>query len=230
MKKLGLVGGMGPESTLVYYQGIVQGVRAKSGRDAFPPLTIESVDVYRVLGYCAKQQYTELKRYLLSALQNLSAAGADFAALAANTPHIVFDELEKESPLPLTSIVTATQKEASRRQLKKIGLLGTIFTMTGAFFKKPFADNGIKIITPTPSEMEVVNEKIAHELELGIVKPDTLALFQMIIQRMQNEDQIQALVLGCTELPLLLNEQTAGLPCLDTLQIHIRELVDSIIL
>ncbi len=229
MKKLGLIGGMGPESTIPYYHDIVYGVQEALGESVFPELTIESVNVFKVLGLCKEQKYDELTAYLMGAIDNLAKSGADFAALSANTPHIVFDRLKEQSPIPLISIVEATCEDAKRRGLKKIGLLGTIFTMAGEFFKAPFIENGIEVIVPTESEMELINEKISAELELGIVKDETLTAFQQIITRMRDEDGIEAIVLGCTELPLLLNDEASPVSCLDTMQIHIQAIVETIL-
>ena len=229
MKKLGLIGGMGPESTIPYYHDIVYGVQEAIGEQEFPELTIESVNVFKVLGLCGEQKYDELTEYLMRAIDNLAKSGADFAALSANTPHIVFDRLKEQSPIPLISIVEATCKEAQKREVKKIGLLGTIFTMTGEFFKTPFVENGIDIVVPTQEEMNLINERISTELELGIVKEETLDDFQQIITRMRDEDGIEAVVLGCTELPLLLNDEVSPVPCLDTMQIHIQTIVKAIL-
>lgn len=229
MKKLGLVGGMGPESTIPYYHDIVYGVQKAVGKSFFPELTIESVDVFRVLRLCGEKRYDELTEYLIRAINNLAESGADFAALSANTPHIVFDKLKEQSPVPLISIVEATCEEAKRRGLKKIGLLGTIFTMTEEFFKAPFVKNGIQVIIPTETEMDLINDKISTELELGIVKEESLLSFQKIISRMKNEDGIEAIVLGCTELPLLLNDKVTSVPCLDTMQIHISSIINCIL-
>lgn len=146
MKKLGLVGGMGPESTIPYYRDIVYGVQEVLSKPMFPALSIESVNVFKVLELCGEKKYDELTEYLMSAINNLSNSGADFAALSANTPHIVFDRLNEQSPIPLISIVEATCEEANRRGLKKIALLGTIFTMTGEFFKTPFEKTEFKLL------------------------------------------------------------------------------------
>lgn len=229
MKKFGLVGGMGPESTIPYYHDIVYGVQEALGELIFPELSIESVNVFEVLRLCGEKQYDKLTEYLMGAINNLAKSGADFAALSANTPHIVFDKLKEQSPILLISIVEATCEEAKLRGLKKIGLLGTIFTMTGEFFKAPFVKNGIQIIVPTESEIELVNDKISTELELGIVKEETLLFFQKVISRMKNEDGIEAIVLGCTELPLLLNDEVSPVLCLDTMQIHVRSIVKTIV-
>lgn len=227
MKKLGLVGGMGPESTIPYYHDIVYGVEKRVGK--FPNLAIESVSVFDILRLCGEQSYDELTDYLLRAVNNLARGGAEFAVLSANTPHIVFDRLREHAPIPLISIVEAACDEAERRNLKKIGLLGTIFTMTGDFFKQPFLRKHIEIVAPSDTEMQYVNEKIASELERGIVKSGTLESFVKIISRMREEEQIEAVVLGCTELPLLLNDEVSPVPCLDTMQIHIQAIINEII-
>lgn len=229
MKKLGLVGGMGPESTIPYYHDIVYGVQEALGTSAFPELSIESINVFKLLQLCNDKDFDALTDYLMRAINNLEKSGAEFGALSANTPHIVFDRLNALSPIPLISIVEATCEEAQRRGLKKIGLLGTIFTMTGTFFKAPFLKKGIEVVIPSEREIEIINNKISTELELGIVKEETLLLFQQTINRMKTEDDIEAIVLGCTELPLLLNDEVSAVPCLDTMQIHINAIVKTIL-
>lgn len=229
MKKLGLVGGMGPESTIPYYHDIVYGVQDKVGKNFFPNLTIESVNVFDVLRLCSEEKYDELTDYLMRAIINLINSGADFIALSANTPHIVFDRLKEQSTVPLVSIIEATRDEAIRLNKNKLGLFGTIFTMKGDFFKSPFVNSNIEIIIPTEEEMELINHKISSELELGIVKEETLIGFQKIIERMKRDSGIEAIILGCTELPLLLNDEVSPVPCLDTMKIHINALVEMIV-
>lgn len=229
MKKLGLVGGMGPESTIPYYHDIVYGVQDKVGKDFFPNFTIESVNVFDVLRLCGEQKYDELTDYLMKAIDNLVNSGCDFAALSANTPHIVFDKLQERSNIPLVSIVETAKDEAVRLNMRKLGLLGTVFTMEGDFFKTPFCCHDIEIVTPTAEEMAYINRKISSELELGVIKPETLEGFQKMIKRMKEDDGIEAVILGCTELPLLLNDKVSPVPCLDTMKIHVRALVDMIV-
>ena len=229
MKKLGLVGGMGPESTIPYYHDIVYGVQNRLGEKFFPNLTIESVNVFDVLRLCNEQKYDELTDYLMQAIKSLIKSGADFIALSANTPHIVFDRLKEQSTVPLVSIVEVTRDEAIRLNKRRVGLLGTIFTMTDDFFKKPFYNSDIEIIIPTAEEMEYINCKISSELELGIIRKETLEGFQKIIKRMTEEESIEAIILGCTELPLLLNDEVSPVPCLDTMKIHIQHLIDWIV-
>lgn len=228
MKKLGLVGGMGPESTIPYYHDIVYGVKERAGADFFPNLSIESVNVFDVLRLCSEQRYDELAEYLMCAINALVNSGADFVALCANTPHIVFDRLQDKSAVPLVSIIDATRDEAIRLNKHKLGLLGTVFTMTGDFFRKPFERSGIEIVVPTMEEMEFVNQKISSELELGIVNLETLRAFQNMIGRMKTDSGIEGIILGCTELPLLLNDEVSPVPCLDTMKIHIDRLIQMI--
>lgn len=229
MKKVGLVGGMGPLSTIPYYHDIVYGVRARTRDDFFPDLTVESINVFEILDMCGRGDYAAVTRRLLGAVENLARTGCDFAVLTANTSHIVFDELERLSPVPLLSIVEATCRAACRRGLSAVGLLGTTFTMTQDFYKKPFVREGIKVAVPSTDEMEYVNRAITDELELGIVRSETLERFRQIIGRMEREAGIESVILGCTELPLLLNDGNSPVPCLDTVAIHVAEIVDTIL-
>lgn len=229
MKKLGLVGGMGPQSTIPYYHDIVYGVQERTARDFFPNLTIESVNCFDVLKMCADERYDDITAYLLRAIENLHRAGAEFAALTANTAHIVFDDLARRSPIPLVSIIESTCAEASRRGYRRVGLLGTIFTMTRDFYKKPFFRDGIGVVIPRGDDLQLVDNRITSELEYGIVKLSTLAEFQRIIDDMKAQDGIEAVILGCTELPLILSDEVSPLPVLDTVKIHTADLISKIL-
>lgn len=227
MRKLGLIGGTGPESTVPYYRGIVFAVQRETGN--FPPLTIESVSVFDVLRLCGAGEYEKLTGYLLEAVRNLAGAGAEVAALTGNTPHIVFDRLQALSPIPLVSMVEATCRETVRRGLDRVGLLGTIFTMEEEFFRVPFREQGIQVAVPTRAEREYLNRVIADELELGTVREVSRARVLAMVERMAREDGIQAVILGCTELPMLLSDRNSPVPCLDTMEIHINTLVGEIL-
>lgn len=226
MKKLGLIGGTGPESTVPYYRGVVYGVYERTGR--FPNLTIESVSVFDVLDFCRRKDYGRLLDYLATAVKALAAAGAECAALTGNTPHIVFPQLQARSPIPLVSMVEAACREAERRGLKKLGLLGTAFTMEEPFFKTPFLDRGIGIVIPSPEERCLIDGTISRELELGIVTPEAQKGFDAILRRLREEENIEAAVLGCTELPMLYQNRLSPVPLLDTMEVHIRALIDEI--
>lgn len=229
MKKLGLIGGMGPQSTMPYYMGIVYGVQEKTSKDFFPNLTIESLNVFEILKMIGDGRLEELTDHFVNALENLKKAGADFAALTANTAHIVFDQLEKRSPLPLVSIIDSTCDEALKRGYSRIGLLGTRFTMEQEFYRKPFIENGIEIIIPDNKEREFINDRISSELEFGTVNAETQREFINIIKRMRDNYRIDAIVLGCTELPLILDDKNSPVPTLDTVKIHTEDLIRHIL-
>jgi len=229
VKKAGIVGGMGPESTIPYYRDIVYGVQKIAGRDLFPNLTIESIDVFKVLEYCEKQQFEELCNYLMIAVNYLCKCDVDFIALAANTPHIVYDRLIERSPVPIISIVEETSREAQKKNLKKLGLMGTKFTMKGDYYKKPFIQRNINIVTPNEAEMYYISEKIAGELEHGIINMDTRANLYAIMDRMRQEEAIEGVILGCTELPLIIDPSNSPVPCLDTMKIHIDSIIQCIV-
>lgn len=228
MKKVGIIGGMGPESTIPYYHDIVYGVQKKLGKNCFPNLTIESVDVFKVLGFCAEEKYEELVEYLMEAIHCLERCGVDFIILAANTPHIVFEQLVERSLTRLVSIIEETAKYAEEKQVKRLGLIGTPFTMKGQFYRTPFEEKQLELILPTEEEMAYLGNKIGNELELGIVKEDTKAGIYQIIERMKREDEIEGIILGCTELPLAVNEEESPVPCFDTMKIHIASVVEEI--
>lgn len=223
-----MLGGVGPESTIPYYRGIIYGVQKKVGRPYFPPLTIESLSTFEVIRMSFHGLLEELTGYLLAGVRNLEAAGADFGALACNTGHMVFKELQAQSSIPLVSIVDVTCAEAQRQSFTKLGLLGTAATMDGVFFKRPFERAGMEIATPSDAEKEWIEQKITDELEFGIVKPETVSEFQKIVKRMMERNGIQAVILGCTELPMLFTDAALPVPVLDTMQIHIAVLVEKI--
>ncbi|WP_241612405.1 aspartate/glutamate racemase family protein [Rosenbergiella epipactidis] len=221
MKKLGLIGGTGPESTLLYYRKFVYQANQRSGALFFPKLTIDSVNVYDVLAMCEQQDYSGLVSYLEQSVTHLVAAGAEVVALTGNTPHIVFDALQARVPVPLVSIITSVSQTICERGLKTVGLIGTGFTMKADFFKQPLREAGISVVIPTEQEITYIADKIHDELEQGIVTPDTRDHFIAIIKRMAEEQGIEAIILGCTELPILFNDVTLPVMALDTVDIHI---------
>ena len=229
MKKLGLIGGTGPESTIEYYKGIEYGVQRRSGRSFFPHLTIESLSVFDVLGFCERRDYAGLTEYLLNGIKNLAAAGAECAALTGITPHIVFDELAAVAPIPLISMVDTARDHAAERGYKKICLLGTLPTMDGTFFQSSFAKRGIEVVTPNAEEKRCIETKIETELEFGKVLPETQRSFREIVERIIQEEKVQAVVLGCTELPLVFRDMELSVPYIDVMQIHIGALIQTIL-
>lgn len=206
---------------------IVYGIRERVNPDFFPNLTVESLNVFEILHYIGAGEYKKVIDLFLGALENLKNTGCEIAALTANTAHIVFDELVEQSPLPLISIVESTCAEAKLRGYKKLALLGTNFTMERDFYKKPFLREGIEIIVPETAERKLIDDRIVSELEMGVVKNSTRQEFIEIINRLKSDGHADAVILGCTELPLILSDETSPIPCLDTVKIHSQALIEA---
>lgn len=226
MKTLGIIGGIGPESTIVYYRSIVAAYREQKQNGSYPSILINSIDLSKMLGLIGNNQLAEVTEYLVGEVQKLARAGADFGLLAANTPHIVLDEIQLQSPIPLINIVEVTCKEAQRLGLKKIGLFGIRFTMQGRFYPDVFSKAGIELSVPAPDEQDYIHDKYLNELVPGILLPETREHLLGIVDRMKAEQGIEGLILGGTELPLILKDiQYNGIPFLDTTQIHVKHAV-----
>lgn len=226
MKKLGLIGGTGPESTLIYYREITKGA-AERNRGRFPYLTIESMSVFDVLDYCRRGDEEGLAAYLLAGIQSLAGAGAQFAALTGITPHIVMDSLRERSPIPIVSMIDTARAYAEKKGFRRLLLLGTLPTMEGTFFRKAFEKSGIRIITPDEADRRYIAEKIETELEYGRVEERTREKMRKIAVRAMEREGAEAVVLGCTELPLIF--ETIGLEKLDVMKIHIDALIKEIL-
>jgi aspartate racemase len=228
MKKIGIIGGLGPEATADYYKEIIKRFNEmdSSGSLNYPEMIIYSVNMSMLMSYFRKKEYTQAVDYLVSCIGNLKNAGADFAAISANTPHLLFNEIKLKSRLPLISIVETVRDEAIRLKLKKTGLIGTKFTMQATFYQEVFNPVGIEMIIPSDKNIETINEKLFSELELGIFKPETKTLFLEIIQEMKEQYHIDSLILGCTEFPLMFTEKEyLGIPFLNTTGIHVDSIV-----
>jgi len=184
----------------------------------------------RMRDLVADNRLPELAAWLVAEIRKLAAAGADFALLSANTPHIVFDALQAESPVPLISIVEAARDAARAHGLKRLGLLGTRVTMQGRFYIDPFRAAGIELVPPNTGEQTFVDDKYFGELVPGDFRPETRQAFCTIIARLKREERIDGLVLAGTELPLLLREvPDLGIPVLDTTKLHVERIVDHIL-
>jgi aspartate racemase len=225
MKKIGIVGGLGPESTVDYYKEIIAAFNTRYKELAYPEIIIYSANVKELLELVDSEQWEKISEWLLKKIKIVASAGADFAAIASNTPHIVFDEISKKSPIPLLSIVKETCNAAERLGVKRIGLMGTRLTMEADFYKKPFRDKGIQVIIPSEKERELIQKRLFTEIELGIFKDSTRKELLKIVKRMLEDDKIDSLILGCTELPLILPDSEFGIPFLNTTAIHCESIV-----
>ncbi len=226
MKKIGLVGGTGPESTLMYYKELNTKIDEATCGKNMPEIAIESVNFRKAWELVSTKQNKELADYLSEKVNNLAKSGAEIIALTAATMHMVFEEIESNTKVSLVSIPKTICQEAIEKGYKKVGLLGTIFTMEKDFMKKDFLEAGIEVVVPEKADRELIAKRILEELEVGIVKESTLQEFNEIIAKMQEMYGIEAVILGCTELPLILNSENCVLPCMDSVEIHIKRLIE----
>ncbi len=229
MKTAGMIGGLGPESTVDYYKMIIARWRERKGNKGYPEFVIASLDVDKGIELVDGGRLGELTDYLANAVNKLALAGADFGFFAANTPHIVFDEVQRRSTIPLISIVRATAERAKSLGLKKVGLFGTGFTMRGSFFPTEFRRAGIPIVPPKEDEIAFIHKKYLGELLVGTFLPETRAAILKIAQRMKAEEGAEAIVLAGTELPLLLREGKSDIQFLDTTEIHVEAVVEELL-
>lgn len=230
MRTCGMIGGVGPESTIDYYRSIIARFRARMPDAGYPHLIINSLDVDKGIAMLDAGRLDELTNYLVTGVELLMRAGADFGFIAANTPHLVFNEVQLRCAIPLLSIVRATCDYAKTHGLRKAGLFGTGFTMRGHFYSEEFQRAGITLVRPTQSEQEFIHRKYIKELLKNRFLPESRTEILRIARRMKAEDGIEALILAGTELPLLLRDsKDAGIEFLDTTVIHVEAIVDELL-
>jgi len=221
---VGLVGGLGPESTIDYYRRILARWQERDPESS-PSMVIDSLD-FRLGIRLVSSDRAGLIEYLAGSINRLAGAGVDFIAMTANTPHIVYDELVARSPVPMLSIVETCAGEAEARGLRRLSLLGTRFTMEAPFYPEVFARRGIEVVPPDAADRPWIHEKYLGELVPGTFRDDTRREFIALIERLKHEVRIDGVILGGTELPILLKSPTiAGLPMLDTTELHVNAIV-----
>ena len=225
IKKIGIIGGLGPDSTLDYYRGIINFFRSDTDELNYPEILIYSVNLTDFMNLVNKKRDL-LAKWLLEKINVLHKSGADFVAIASNTPHVVFDKLKEQSPIPLISIVEETLEYVKKIKIERVGLIGTKITMGSELYTKPMMENGIKIFIPDENEIKIIHEKIFSELEIGIIKQSTKDLFLSYIQNMIDKHHIQALILGCTELPHMFPNDELGIPFINTTKLHIESIIN----
>jgi aspartate racemase len=221
MNTVGMIGGIGPESTIEYYRHLIAAYRSRKPDGSYPAIIINSINLRAALDLIEANEFERLATHFVAEIQKLASAGAGVGLLAANTPHIVFDEIQRQSPIPLVSIVEATCEAAKSLGLKRLGLFGTRFTMQGEFYPHVFSKTEIALLMPQADEQAYIHEKYMGELVKGIILPDTRQRLLAIVDRMKQQEGIDGLILGGTELPLILGDVSdQGIPFLDTTKIH----------
>jgi aspartate racemase len=226
MRTVGIIGGLGPESTVDYYKSIIALWRSRHDPRNYPHIIIDSINLTEIRGYVERKQHDRMIAMLVEGIERVAKAGAEFAILGANTAHIVFDEVQSLSPLPLISIVGCTCRKARKMHMKRICLLGTGFTMQSDFYPKGFKKEGIETFVPTPEEQEFIHRIIFNELQEGIVNGETRQKMVAIVQRMMKESAIDGVALACTELPMILKDGDVAVPLLNTTAIHVERIVE----
>ncbi len=231
MKTVGVIGGIGPESTIEYYRQLIAAYRALHPDGTYPPIVINSVNLKTLVDLFEVNDLAKVTEFLVAEIRKLAAAGAEYGLLSANTPHIVFDEVRRGSPIPLVSIVEAACEAAKASGLKRLALFGTRFTMQGKFYPQVFSPAQIALVTPALDEQSYIHDKYMNELVKGIFLPETRQGLLAIVDRMKKDENIDGLILGGTELPLILGDVKPGemkdqsIPFLDTTRIHVRAIV-----
>jgi aspartate racemase len=225
MKTAGIVGGIGPESTIEYYRGIVRLYREKNPDGSYPQVVINSIDAGLMLGFFGSNRLPEATDYLAGEVERLARAGADFGVLAANTPHLLFDALQERASIPLLSIVDATCRAATARGLRRVGLLGTRYTMGARFYPDGLRRAGLSMALPSAEDQAYVHETYMGELVKGLLRPETQRGLLAVVERMRGQEGIEAAILGGTELSLILHDGEAVVPLLDTTEIHVETIV-----
>ena len=210
MKKIGLVGGTGPESTVMYYKKLNSEIDLLTNEESMPDITIESVDFRRAWNYVINGETDKLTDYMAEKVNNLASSNAEVISLTAVTMHMVYDAVVEKTGVSLVS---------------KVGLFGTLATMEQDYMKKDLIENGVQVFVPNEEERALIGKRIYEELEKGIVKESTLAELIGIINRMKEDDGIEGLILGCTELPLILSSDNCPVKCFDSVEVHLKKLI-----
>ena len=230
MKTLGMIGGVGPESTIDYYKNIIAMYRERKRDGNYPQFVINSINLQKGIDFLEANNLPGMTDFLLDEIEKLPKAGAEFGIIAANTPHIVFDEVAAKSPIPFVSIVEAACAHAKERGLKRLALFGTRYTMQADFYQKVFKREGIDLVVPEPKDQDYIHEKYFAELVPGIFLPETRENLLAIVDRMKAKMSIEGVLLAGTELALILRgENHNGMALLDTGKIHCQAAVNEML-
>ena len=223
--RIGIIGGLSPESTVSYYLHLTRSYVARHGDDGYPEILIYSVNLKTFHDLRAAGRWDAIALELLRAARALADAGADFALIATNTMHKVFAEVAKAAPLPLLDIIAATAGEAQRLGLARLGLLGTSYTMSDGFYHEAMARFGITVLSPPAELRGELHRIIVEELVRGRLEKRSKETYLAAVDCLQAMGA-EAVILGCTEIPLLLSPDDAAIPLLDTARIHAEAALD----
>lgn len=226
MKKIGIIGGVTWVSTHLYYKLINQKINERLGGHHSAEIIINSVDFAEVIQYLQKDEWDNIEDLILERAQELKRSGADFIAISSNTMAKIGQNVSKKASIHLIDIFQSTAVEVKNLGLKKVALLGTVFTMKDPFFINELERQGVSSVVPNLEEIDAINEIIMTELTKGIIVEKSKNVFINIINRMEKDEGIDGVILGCTEIPLLIKKNDVNLPIFDTTEIHTNYIVN----
>lgn len=225
MKTIGLIGGMSWESTVTYYQMINEGIKDSLGGLHSAKVLLYSVDFFEIEALMSRGAWDEAAELLGDVAQRLEAAGADMILICTNTLHKVAPQVQSRIRVPLVHIAEAAAEELLSKGITRVGLLGTKYTMTQEFYREKLTERGIDVLIPEGEEIDLVNRVIFDELCLGVVKEDSKAGYLKVIANLQARGA-QGILLGCTELGLIVSQEDVSLPLFDTTVIHAKKAIE----
>jgi aspartate racemase len=218
-KKIGILGGMSPESTVATYEYLTRTYTERFGDYGYPEILIYSVSFQPYVDWPNEGRWDLVAQGLGRAARMLEAAGADFIIIATNTMHLVFDEVQSSVSVPMLSLLDAVGEAIEARGMETVGLLGTRFTMEQAFYQDALAHKGVTVLVPDADDRRYVNAVIYDELVAGQIRDESRRGFVRVIRELETHGA-EGVILGCTEIPLLVSEQDVGMPLFDTTVIH----------
>jgi aspartate racemase len=230
MHTIGIIGGLGPESTVDYYQRLIAEYKLRTDGIHYPSINIVSIDMVELLLYVEHREYDKLVKMLDQAIDRLIAAGSTVIAISSNTPHIVFNQLKKHDGINIISIVEATCGRIQQKGYRKTLLTGTQFTMRENFYGKQAERYGISIVLPSENDIMEFHRVIFPELEDGIIVPAKKQNYKNLVAAYIAKEHIDSVILGCTELPLMIQEGDLSVPILNTSQIHVEKIMAAALL
>jgi aspartate racemase len=219
LKRIGILGGTSPESTVEYYRRLTREYVRRFGDHGYPEILIFSVSFQRYIDWMRAGDWTALANGAAAGFATLAEAGAEIGLMATNTFHRVFDEVAEASPIPLISILDVVADCLPELGCRKPALLGTGTTMAGDFYPRRLRQRGIDVLAPSPAERAEIDRIIFEELSIGIAAEPSRASAKTVCERLVAEGA-DAIILGCTELPLLLGDEDFGVPVLDSAVLH----------
>ncbi|HEV2248560.1 MAG TPA: amino acid racemase [Terriglobia bacterium] len=225
MKRIGLIGGLSPESTVHYYEIICRDYNRRVGGLNFPEITIQSLNLQRLRPLFERGDWDGVAVILLEALGCLKRAGADFAAILANTPHNAYEQISAKTPLEIVTIMDATSNALTREGRRNVALLGTCATMESGFFQKHFETRGIRTLVPNAARRRELDRAIWEELSHGTIRPESRTAARTMIGEMVQQN-VEAVVLACTELCLLIQPEDSAKPLYDTTRLHAEAILE----